>query len=178
MEMPEESMGIRIIDCRLWTIADGSVWPIKMHILHLGSPAPDVHHLRPLITYSSPRRSMRERIFVASDEATSGSVIAKQERISPAKSGFSQRSCCAGVPYRASTSMFPVSGAEQLKTSGANLDRPMVSHSGAYSQFVISAPYSESGRNRFQSPTDLALAFSSSKIGGGCQRLPPWSCSS
>src|SRR5262245_15883449 len=177
MEMPEESMGIRIIDCRLWTIADGSVWPIKMHILHLGSPAPDVHHLRPLMTYSSPRRSIRERIFVASEEATSGSVIAKQERISPAKSGFSQRSRCSGVPYRASTSMFPVSGAEQLNTSGANLDRPIVSHGGAYSKFVSPAPCSESGRNRFHSPADLALAFSSSRICGGCQRSRLCNCS-
>jgi hypothetical protein len=32
------------------------------------------------------------------DEATLGSVIAKQPRISPASSGFSQRSWCSGVP--------------------------------------------------------------------------------
>jgi hypothetical protein len=37
-------------------------------------------------------------MFVASEEATSGSVIAKQERISPFKSGLSQRSFCSGVP--------------------------------------------------------------------------------
>jgi len=33
----------------------GPVWPMKMQILQRGSPAPDVHHLRPLMTYSSPR---------------------------------------------------------------------------------------------------------------------------
>ena len=63
-------------------------------------------------------------MFVASEEATSGSVIAKHERISPASSGFSQRSFCSGVPYRASTSMLPVSGAEQLNTSGAIVAAP------------------------------------------------------
>jgi hypothetical protein len=37
--------------------------------------APEVHHLRPLITYESPSRSMRHSMLVASDEATSGSVM-------------------------------------------------------------------------------------------------------
>ena len=58
-------------------------------------------------------------MLVASDDATSGSVIAYAERISPASSGSSQRCFCSGVPTRSSTSMLPVSGAEQLKTSDA-----------------------------------------------------------
>ena len=37
-------------------------------------------------------------MLVASDEATSGSVMAKHERISPASSGSSQRSFCSAVP--------------------------------------------------------------------------------
>ena len=37
-------------------------------------------------------------MLVASLEATSGSVMAKAERISPAISGGSQRSFCSGVP--------------------------------------------------------------------------------
>ena len=48
--------------------------------------------------------------------------------------------------------MFPVSGAEQLNTSGARLDLPMTSHSDAYSRFVSPAPWSLSGRNRFHRP--------------------------
>src|SRR5438132_408216 len=49
--------------------------------------------------------------------------------------------------------MLPVSGAEQLNTSGAkSAARPMTSQSGAYSAFVRPAPYSLSGRNRFQRP--------------------------
>src|SRR5260370_23276796 len=69
--------------------------------------------------------------------------------------------------------MLPVSGAEQLKTSGAIGERPMISQSGAYSRLVRPAPRSLSGRNRFQRPRSRALAFSSSMIGGICQRVGP-----
>jgi hypothetical protein len=70
---------------------------MKMRISQRGSPAPEVHHLRPLITYSSPLRTMEDWMFVASLDATSGSVMAKAERILPSSSGASQRVCCAGV---------------------------------------------------------------------------------
>jgi len=33
---------------------------MKIAIMHRGSPAPDVHHLRPLITYSSPSRAIED----------------------------------------------------------------------------------------------------------------------
>ena len=56
-------------------------------------------------------------MLVASEDATSGSVIANADRISPSSSGVSQRSCCSGVPNIASTSMLPVSGAEQLSAA-------------------------------------------------------------
>ena len=70
-------------------------------------------------------------MLVASEEATSGSVIAKQERIFPSASGSSQCFFCAAVAYMISVSMLPVSGAEQLNTSGAQPTRPIVSHSVA-----------------------------------------------
>src|ERR1700739_626582 len=101
-------------------------------------------------------------MFVASDEATFGSVIAKHERISPARSGFNQRSFCSGVPYRASTSILPVSGAEQLNTSGAIALRPMISHNGAYSRFVNPAPFSSWGKNIFHNPAARAFGFGAS----------------
>ncbi len=69
--------------------------------------------------------------------------------------------------------MFPVSGAEQLKTSGAIGDRPMISQRGAYSRLVRPDPCSLSGRKRFQRPRSRAFAFSSSMIGGTCQRVGP-----
>src|SRR5207245_11152076 len=68
-------------------------------------------------------------MFVASEEATAGSVIAKHDRISPASSGLSHLSFCSGVPYRVSTSILPVSGAEQLKASGAITLPPIISQS-------------------------------------------------
>lgn len=37
-------------------------------------------------------------MLVASEEATPGSVIAKQEAISPRSSGTSHRFCCSRVP--------------------------------------------------------------------------------
>src|ERR1700736_6326165 len=115
---------------------------------------------------------MRVSMLVASDEATSGSVIAKAERISPASNGSSQRSRCSTVPYRTRTSMLPVSGAEQLNTSGAQGERPMISQSGAYSRLVSPTPYGLSGKKRFHSSPARAFAFSSSRSGTGCHRSP------
>lgn len=70
---------------------------------------------------------MRDWILVASEEATEGSVMAKQDRISPLSRGRSHSRCCLAVPYRAKTSMLPVSGAEQLKTSDAQGTLPITS---------------------------------------------------
>ena len=83
--------------------------PIAVRVVGVGLThhdqdlAPRVERARgprfaPLMTYSLPSRRMRVSILVASDEATSGSVIAKAERISPASNGSSQRRRCAGVP--------------------------------------------------------------------------------
>jgi hypothetical protein len=93
------SIGTSTIDCWLWRLGlSGSVLPMKMRILQRGSGAPEVHHLRPLMMYSSPLRSMRASMLVASDEATAGSVMAKPERILPSSSGTSHSCWWAGVP--------------------------------------------------------------------------------
>ena len=68
--------------------------------------------------------------------------------------------------------MLPVSGALQLKTSGAQGTRPISSASGAYSMFFSPAPRCESGRKRFHSPAARALTFSSSTTVVGVQRAP------
>jgi hypothetical protein len=146
---------------------------MKMMSLQRGSPMPEVHHLWPLMTYSPPSRTMLDSMLVASDDATAGSVIAKAERIFPSRRGDSHSRVWAAVPYRTSTSMFPVSGAEQLKTSGAIGERPMISHRGAYSRLVRPDPCSLSGKKRFQRPRSRALALSSSMMGGTCQRDGP-----
>ncbi len=71
-------------------------------------------------------------------------------------------------------SMLPVSGAEQLNTSGDQETRPMISHSGAYSRFDRpSGTRLECGRKRFHSPAFFAFGLSSSMTGTGSQRLSP-----
>ena len=71
-------------------------------------------------------------MLVASDEATAGSVIEKQERISPSSSGCSHCCFCSSVANIASSSMLPVSGAEQFMASGAiAAERPDSSAIGA-----------------------------------------------
>src|ERR1700721_4219433 len=111
---PGVSIGTRIIDCCLGRGAEWSLLPIKIAILQRGSPAPEDHHFRPLMIYASPSWMMLACILVASEEATSGSVMAKQDRISPASSGSSHCFFCSAVPYRARTSMLPGSGGEHL----------------------------------------------------------------
>jgi hypothetical protein len=126
--------------------------------------APLVHHLRPVITYSSPSRSTRVPMLVASLLATSGSVMANADRISPASSGSSHCFFCSSVPSRCSSSMLPVSGAAQLMASGARSRlHPDSSAIGAYSSWV--SPDS-AGRNRFHSPRSRARRLSSSTTGG------------
>src|SRR5690554_7339140 len=67
---------------------------MTMAILQCSFIAPEDHHLVPLMTYSSPSRRISHWMLVASEEATSGSVMEKQERISPASSGLSHFSFC------------------------------------------------------------------------------------
>src|SRR3546814_5402909 len=61
---------------------------------------------------------------------------------------LSQRCLCSSLPYFHNTSMLPVSGALQLKTSGARKLLPISSASGAYSTWVRPAPCCASGRNK------------------------------
>ena len=167
-------MGTSIIDCCRCRGAAGSVLPMNIASLHRASPAPVDHHLRPFRTYSSPSETIDARIFVASDEATSGSVIAKHDLISPSSSGRSHSSFCSAVPYFSSTSILPVSGAEQLNTSEAHTTRPIVSASGAYSTFV--SPET-SGKNKFHNRASFAFAFSPSTSSSGRQRSPSFTSS-
>src|SRR3954465_671324 len=115
-------------------------------------------------------------MLVASEEATAGSVMRNAERIFPSRIGSAHVFTCSGVPYLRIVSMFPVSGAEQLNTSGAHSTRPMISHSGAYSR-LVSVPPCDLGRHRFHKPASLAFILISSIRGTGCQRLSLRVCS-
>ena len=66
--------------------ASGSVTAIT--IPKAAPSAPDENHLWPSITQSSPSRTARVGSVVGSEPGTSGSVIEKNERISPATSGL------------------------------------------------------------------------------------------
>src|ERR1700722_1487641 len=92
-----------------------------------GSPAPDDHHFSPFKTHSSPSSLASIAILVASEEATPGSVIRYAERARPSNRSGSQCVFCSGEPKRSITSILPVSGAEQLKTSEAWGDQPISS---------------------------------------------------
>ena len=177
---PGVSSGTMTIECRP-CVAGLSAAPvaassgatftaITMAKRQWGCRAPVVNHLRPLITQFSPSRRMLVQMLVASDEATSGSDIEKHERISPSSSGRSQRCFCSGVPKRCSSSMLPVSGALQLKTSEAQGMRPMISAIGAYSRLLMRVPGSSAasaGRNRFHKPSSRARCFSGSTTSVG-----------
>ena len=76
------------IDCCRCLGALGFERPRKISTLQRGWPAPRVHHLRPLMHVASPSRTISALMFVASDDATPGSVIEKPERISAASSGL------------------------------------------------------------------------------------------
>ena len=77
--------------------------------------------------FSSPSRTARVRRPVGSDPETSGSVIEKNERTSPAASGRSQRDFCSSVPKCQRISALPASGAWQPKMSCAQTERPISS---------------------------------------------------
>ena len=98
MVMPGVSRGMTICDCCWCLGASGLVLPMKISTAQRGSMMPEVHHFRPLMTYSSPSRTMLDSMLVASEEATSGSVMAKAERISPSSSGFSHFSLISSEP--------------------------------------------------------------------------------
>ena len=65
--------------------SSGSVRHIT--VVYAARLAPVVNHLRPLITHSSPSSTAAVCSCVGSDDATSGSVMAKLGEISAATSG-------------------------------------------------------------------------------------------
>ncbi len=126
------------------------------------SPAPVMNHLRPVMRQPPAMRSARVYMSDGSEPAPpSGSVIANDERTSPATIGASQRSFCAGVAIFESTVMFPSSGAAQLKLTGPKIERPISSYSTAISATEQPSPPSARGSCGVQRPR----RFTSSRSG-------------
>ena len=73
--------------------ASGSVTAIT--IANPAPSAPDENHLCPSITHSSPSSTARVCSPVGSAPDTSGSVIEKNERVSPSTSGRRNCSFCS-----------------------------------------------------------------------------------
>ncbi len=88
------------------------------------TPAPVMNHLWPWITQPPDFFSARVRIMPGSEPPPgAGSVIANDERTSPATIGASHLSFCALVPVSASKFILPSSGAWQLNASGPKIER-------------------------------------------------------
>mmetsp|Transcript_70986 Transcript_70986/g.224226 ORF Transcript_70986/g.224226 Transcript_70986/m.224226 type:complete len:237 (+) Transcript_70986:521-1231(+) len=151
------------MDCCWWTGPLKLVLPRRMKILHSGLIAPEIHHLWPLMTYSSPSASILVEMLVASLDATPGSVMAKAERISPLSRGSSHCFFCCSLPNFSMTSMLPVSGAEQFIARFAAPFMPRISAIGEYSS---TESLETSGKNKFMMPRALASARSWLRIGG------------
>ena len=122
---PGVSAGTMICVARLCGCSSGSVTAIT--IPNAAPSAPDENHLWPSMTHSSPSRTARVRRVVGSEPGTSGSVMEKNERTSPATSGFRKRSFCSSVPKCQRISPFPASGAWQPSTSWPQTERPISS---------------------------------------------------
>ena len=136
----------------------------------------DANHLRPLITNSSPSRSIRVVKLTGSEDATSGSVMANAEPISPSSNGTNQRCFCSGVANNCSNSIFGTSGAWQLNTRDAHSRRPKTSATPVNSRFDNLSPGSSSvsrGSAIFHSPNAFASARKVFSISGvACPSAP------
>jgi len=102
-------------------------------------------------------------MFVASDDATNGSVIPNIDLIFPSNKGSNHYFFYTSFPYKCKVSIFPESGALQLKTSGAIKDLPIISQSYAYSN--CDNPDLED-KNKFHNPYSFAFDFNYSIISG------------
>ena len=89
-----------------------------MRIANWARLAPEMNHLCPLITHSSPSSMAWVLMRVGSDPATSGSVIAKHDEPTPSQSGFRYFCFCSSVAQWSNVCMLPSSGAWQLSTQG------------------------------------------------------------
>src|SRR5262245_2078017 len=114
---PSEGMSTRKAEfAACGTSGSSSVRAIR--IANFAPRAPEMNHLWPSITHASPSSRARVWISVGSEPATSGSVIAKHERMCPLQSGFRYFFFCSGVAQWCSVCMLPSSGACAFSAKG------------------------------------------------------------
>mmetsp|Transcript_33937 Transcript_33937/g.109632 ORF Transcript_33937/g.109632 Transcript_33937/m.109632 type:complete len:226 (+) Transcript_33937:1162-1839(+) len=91
--------------------------------------APVMSHFSPLMVYPPSASALAVvRRAVGSDPAPGGgSVIEKQERVSPASIGSRDWRRCASFAMRSSICIFPSSGAAMLRAIGPSMEYPAAS---------------------------------------------------
>ena len=99
-----------------------------------------MNHLRPLITQWLPSWRAVVASMPGSEPAPSGSVIEKQERISPAASGRSHCAFCSSFATTSSRCMLPSSGAAQLSAWGPSSEYPAASNTTAIERMSSPRP--------------------------------------
>ena len=143
----------RIIDCWRCRSATGSVLPMTMKIWQLGFIAPVIHHLRPLMTYSSPSRT----IDSADVGGVGGGDVGLGHRERRPDVAVQQRAAASAPSARpcrtcASTSMLPVSGAAQFSAAGRGGCCDRRSRRAARTAGSSGRAPCSPGRKRFHSP--------------------------
>ena len=127
--MPGVSVGTMNMLIRSVSLASGSVTARTSR--KAASLAFDENHFSPSISHSSSPLSFLTKVARQVNSPGSappcGSVIEKQETISPSISGPRYFCFCSGVPNMARISALPVSGAAVPNTVGAQLERPIIS---------------------------------------------------
>src|SRR6476660_7082723 len=170
MSTPGVPTGTMIIDEPWYGETSGSVTHMTMR--KSATDAFELNHLWPLITYSSPSSTARVANRVGSAPAP-GSVIEKQLRSSPRRSGCIHRSCCSSEPPIASSSALPESGALLPKIPGAKRHRPRISCISPSLTWPNPPPPSSGGRCAAHKPCSLICSF----IGAVMRSNVGWSMS-
>src|SRR5205809_386965 len=143
-----------------------------MRIANAAPRAPEMNHLCPLTTQSSPSCTAVVWISVGSEPATSGSVIAKHERCTPSHNGRRYFSFCSGVAQCSSVCMLPSSGAWQLRTNGPSPARAASADTLAMPTGPSPSPPHSLGMCGSQRPHSFALPRSSMMVRTSSERSP------
>ena len=120
-----------------------------------------MNHFRPLMTQWFPSWRAVAASMPGSDPAPPGSVMEKQERMSPAARGRSHCAFCSSLATTSSRCMLPSSGAAQLSAWGPSSEYPAASNTTAIERMSSPRPPHSSPTCGASSPASLAFAISS-----------------
>ena len=157
---PSASVGTRTIDARAYGLsASGSVTTMAMAQAAPSNPV--VNHLCPSRTHSPSSSRAVELMTVGFEPACSGSVIAKHDRTSPARSGSRNSAFWAAVACPSRSSMLPMSGACPFVAMWPSGLHPSASDTRPNAGSDSPAPPSSAASARFHRPEARASARAS-----------------